>query len=242
MGKGQSKEKEEEKKESQLLNTTDLKKGLTFVTTRGRSSDEVSAADFAFLFDLKAHAFGLLEQNEKCKAMLGSDAATLSEAELIKRFDMDGDGKLTPKDFEILFQKNMEFVDSHEDFLNKNLPFMGQCAFGVTTGFGIGTFARSMSAYKVPIVVVGVCMYQGAQFLAQQNYINQQVMQATLEKGLSELGDFNGDGVVDRKDIEDYMDAKMSIVTTKLGPGGFAPGMAGYLTFALGLFRGIRRW
>ena len=241
MGKGQSKQKEEEPK-NELLNTTDLKKGLTLLTTLGRSSNEVSAADFAYLFDAKAHAFGLLEQNETCQAILGSDCAKLSEAELIKRFDMDDDGKLTPKDFEILFQKNMSFIDTHEDFLNKNLPFIGQCAFGVTTGFGVGSFARSMSAFKVPIVVVGAVMYQGAQYMAQQNYINQQVMQATLEKGLKDIGDFNGDGVVDRKDIEDYMDAKMKIVTTKLGPGGFAPGMAGYITFAFGLFRGVRRW
>ena len=254
MGKGQSKVADqqqqvdvatpniEEQKKSELLNANDLKKGMTFVATRGRSTDAVSAADFAFLFDLKAHAFGLLEQNDTFKGMLDSDAASLSEAELLKRFDMDGDGKITPKDFEILFQKNMSYIDSHEEFLNHNLPFMGQCAFGVVTGFGIGSLARSMSAYKVPIVLAGAVAYQAAQYLAQQNYINQQVMQAALERSLKEMGDFNGDGVVNRKDVEDYMDAKMKIVTTKLGPGGFAPGLAGYMTFALGLFRGLRRW
>lgn len=242
MGKGQSKPNAAQNTtniapDGELLNVKDLKAGAKAIASFGSSS--ANPTDFVVAFDKVAHAYGLLGETEHFKYFKECQAGQLTEAQLIKIFDADGDGKITPKDFEIMFDRSMKTIDRNEDTLNSYLPIIGQSAFGIGTGYLLGRVARSLYAYKFPIVMTGACAYSGVQYLAQQEYVQRDLMEAAFKKKLFECGDLNGDGVIDRKDLELLLDGKMQIVNKKLGPGGFAPGMAGYFTFAAGLTKGL---
>ena len=156
-------------------------------------------------------------------------------------FDLDNDGKITAKDFELMFNRQMSFLDENSTAIDKSLPFVGQCCFGVAAGWAVGYAARSLYAYKMPIALSGACCYTGFQYLAQQGYIHKEQCEESLQRTIKTMMDMeHKEGAIDKKDLELLMDKKMEIVTAKLGPGGFAAGMVGYLTFALGVSRGLR--
>jgi hypothetical protein len=230
----------EKSNQQQLLNTDDLKKGITYVVTRGNSTDKVTAADFDVLFQAKAKAMGLLGGSQAAEAMRDNDLAKSAGEKLTAALDQDGDGQITSKDFELMFNRQMAFIDAHRTQVDKYLPFVGQCAFGVAGGWAIGRVANRIIKYKLPILVLGFGGYSGLQYLAQNNYINQAVMQEQFEQQVKKLLDVNKDGTLDRRDVEALIDKKMEIVTAKLGPGGLAPGLAGYATFGFGLLKGLR--
>ena len=243
MGKGQSKPHDNvaaqpaEALNSQLLNAGDLKAGALRIASMGSSS--ANPMDFVIAFDKVARVYGYLGETEQFKYLRECQAGQLTEEQLIKIFDADGDGRITPKDFEIMFSKSLDCIEKNEEKINSYLPVIGQSAFGIGAGYALGRMAKSVYAYKTPIVLTGACVYSGVQYLAQQQYVNKDLVEAAFKKRLFEIGDVNGDGVIDRKDIEALLDERMQIVNTKLGPGGFAPGMAGYLTFAAGLTKGL---
>ena len=224
-------------KEQQLLNTDDLKKGLNYAVSRG--ADRVTAADFEVLFNAKAKAMGLIE-GTRAADVFQSDVAKAAGAKIASALDADGDGSVTPKDFELMFQRQMKYIDAHRGQLDAYLPLAGQCLFGVATGWGVGGFARRVMSYKVPILILGFGTYSGFQYLAQNNFINQAVLQQQFQEQMTKLLDVNKDGTLDRKDVEALIQKKMEIVNTKLGPGGFAPGAVGYATFGFGLLKGLR--
>lgn len=214
------------------LNTADLEKALTYVVSRG--GDHVTESDFQFLFDAKAKAAGLIAGNEVLRdaaAALGSVAST----------GTNKDTAVTAKDLVALFDKNMALLDANAGTLDQFLPFAGQCAFGMFVGYGCGYVARSLFRYKVPIALLGFGGYSGLQYLAQQDYVNREVMMAEFQKRVATAFDVNGDGRVTREDLETLIDHRMAIVNKKLGPGGFAPGLAGYATFSAGFMLALRR-
>jgi hypothetical protein len=224
----------------QLLNTDDLKKGITYVVTRGKSTEKVTATDFDILFEAKAKAMGLVSGMEAGDALKGNAYAQEAGKKLSSALDQDGDGQVTSKDFEVYFQRQMSFIDAHRSQVDQYLPLVGQCAFGIGAGWVIGRIANKIIKFKLPILIVGFGGYSGMQYLAQNNYINQTLMQQQFEQHMKQMLDVNKDGSLDRKDVEALIDKKMEIVTAKLGPGGFAPGMAGYVTFGFGLLKGLR--
>ena len=204
---------------------------------------KVTARDFEALFEAKARALGMLEKREtSSKKVLRSGISQWSymSQKTTKLLDADGDGEITPKDFELIFKNSADLLLRHQDIADLFLPFAGQCAFGLGVGFGIGRLARKLAKSKLLIVAFGGAGYMAAQYYAQQDYLTQKALPTSFENRLTAIGDRNKDGKFDRKDLEELVDQKMKIINTKLGPGGFAPGVVGTATFALGLLRGLR--
>jgi len=230
---------EKKKPKSDLLSTRDVVSGMGTILDRD-GDGKVTVKDFEFIFEAKARALGMLEKSENGKTILDSDIYKNAAKKTTKILDADGDGKITPKDFEIMFQNSANFLLKHQDSVDSYLPFAGQCTFGLGVGFGIGRLARTVAKSKLLIVACGGAGYMAAQYYAQQDFLTQQALQTSFENRLLSLGDRNKDGKLDRKDLEELLDQKMKIINTKLGPGGFAPGVVGTTTFALGLLRGMR--
>ena len=224
---------------NEKLNTKDLKSGLNYVVTRG-SGEKVSAKDFDVIFKARAAAAGLVPQNSQLDAAMSSDLGKQFMGKAKHMLDADGDGEITTKDFELMFNNQMKFIDANQTQIDRYLPFIGQCTFGIFCGWSVGYVSRSLMTYKMPLGIVGFAGYSGFQYLAQQNYINQEVMKVAFEQKIMQLIDVNKDGMLDKDDVEALIEQKMAIVNTKLGPGGFAPGLAGYCTFSLGMMRGMR--
>lgn len=227
--------------DKQLLSVKDIKKGLTYVVTRGSDRDAVSASDFEILFEAKAKTMGWLNESETFKKLQETDIAKSTAGAVNKLVDTGSITKVTAKDFETMFNKQLEYLDKNAATIDQMLPVAGQAGFGILVGFLVGTAARSLYQYKFAIAFSGVCVYSGLQYLAQEQFINQQQIQAAVQKKLKDALDANKDGDLTREDLELLIEKKMKIVNTKLGPGGFLPGAAGYTTFALGMLFALRR-
>ena len=222
------------------LNTQDIKSATKFVVKGGKDG-EVTAKDFEKIFEAKARAAGLLAENESFQKIKESAIAKAGSDTTRNLLDMDGDGKVDEKDMEIMYQRYMEFLDKNASTFDAYIPFAGQCLFGVGVGYMTGYFARSLYSYKIPIVICSVGLYSGFQYAVQQQFVNKDVVMATAGTQFRNMLDVNKDGKLDREDVAAALEKKMAIVNAKLGSGGFAPGVAGYATFTLGLWRGIRR-
>eukprot|EP00760_Papus_ankaliazontas_P034214 PhM_4_TR7048/c0_g1_i1/m.31598 len=227
------------KEEDERLNTKDLTKGATMLLDRD-GDGKITAKDFEGIFEARAKAMGLLASNEHAKQVLDSDAYKAVEKGAGSLLDADGDGKVTPKDFELLFNRGMVGLNANAATIDPYLPMMGQIAFGLGVGYSLGRVARGFAKSKIIILLAGTGGYFGAQYYAQMGYMEQLALQKTFETQMTKVADVNGDGKLDRKDIDALIESKMKIINQKLGPGGFAPGAMGTGTFALGLLKGLR--
>lgn len=227
---------------SSLLNTDDLKTGINFLVTRGDTSGRAATAkDFEILFEAKAKAASLIPENEALKTVQNSSTAQSASDALTKAMDMDGDGKITAKDFELLFQRNMAFLDRNRSYIDQGLPIAGQLLFGFGCGYAVGYMARFLYTKKFMILIGGFAGYSGVQYLLQEQFINQQRVEQTLKKAMMDTADQNSDGQLSREDLNMWIEKRMAIVNAKLGPGGFAPGVAGFASFALGALKAAFR-
>ncbi|KAG5474330.1 hypothetical protein LSCM1_03110 [Leishmania martiniquensis] len=234
--------------ESTLLNTDDLKHALDIAVNLGHPPSDKSPNGTYRLFEVpftckralwdnwlghrQGDAFQNFTESERARAVRGL---------LVKALDMDGDGRITPKDLQLLYETRLtSTLTRHEDTLNKWLPLAGQCAFGGLMGLSVGAVARGAYKRKYRIAGIGFAVYTGAQYLAQQNFVNQRLLEKAFREKVRQLADVNGDGEVNREDINALVENRVKFVATKLGPGGLAPGMAGYASLALGFARGIR--
>ncbi|KAJ9465510.1 hypothetical protein DIPPA_00737 [Diplonema papillatum] len=232
----------ESKPVNEKLNVGDLKSASTYALTGGRKTDAgaLTEKDFAVIFEAKAKAAGLIPQNETLDAILHSEAAKKGSAAVEHALDVNGDGVVDAKDFEIMFGNYVQFLDNNQKTFDKYLPFVGQCTFGTGVGYACGYAARSVYSYKTPILVAGALGYTGAQYMIQQDFMNQELMVQAAQMKVKNMLDINKDGVLNRKDIDELMENKMKVVNRKLGPGGFAPGAAGTATFGLGMALALR--
>jgi Ca2+-binding EF-hand superfamily protein len=234
--------------DDRLLDTDDLKHALDLAVNLGKPSTERGEDGTYRLFELPFYCKKVLwddalasSHNAAFQRFLESDSFKDASNALIKALDMDGDGKLTPKDFQIMYDSKLTpALSRHRDTLDKWLPFVGQCTFGFVVGLGFGALARNMYKGKWWIAGTGLAAYSGLQYLAQQNFVNQKVLEESFKAKVKELADVNGDGEINREDLNALVENRMRFISTKLGPGGLAPGVAGYASLALGFARGIR--
>lgn len=234
--------------EDNLLNTDDLKHALDLAMNLGKPSTDRSEDGTYRLFQIPFYCKKVLwddwlasSQNAAFQNFLESDSFKEASNSLVKALDMDGDGKITPKDFQIMYDSKLTpALTRNRHTLDLWLPFVGQCTFGFVVGLGFGALARNMYKGKYWIAGTGFVVYSGVQYLAQQNFVNQKVLEEAFKAKVKELADVNGDGEVSREDVNALVENRMRFIATKLGPGGFAPGVAGYASLALGFARGIR--
>lgn len=234
--------------DDQLLDTDDLKHALDLAMNLGKSPTDRTENGTYRLFELPFYCKKVLwddglasSQNAAFKSFLESDSFREASNSLVKALDMDGDGRITAKDFQIMYDAKLTpALARNRGTLDQWLPFVGQCTFGFVVGLGFGALARNMYKGKYWIAGTGLAVYSGMQYLAQQNFVNQKVLEESFKAKVKELADVNGDGEINREDINALIENRMRFVATKLGPGGFAPGVAGYASLALGFARGIR--
>ncbi|EPY40985.1 hypothetical protein AGDE_02940 [Angomonas deanei] len=170
-----------------------------------------------------------------------SESFKSAKQTIIRAFDMDGDGKLTPKDFQIMYDNNLKnAIDENQEVMDKYLPFVGQIGFGLAVGIGCGALCRNFYKGKYWIAGIGFCTYSAIQYAAQMNFVNQSVLETAFRSKIKDLADVNGDGQINREDLNMLVENRMKYIATKLGPGGIAPGAAGYASLFLGFARGVR--
>ncbi|KAG5474661.1 hypothetical protein LSCM4_03835 [Leishmania orientalis] len=234
--------------EDNLLNTDDLKHVLDIVVNLGHPPSSKGANGICRLFEVPFHCKRVLWdewladwQSGAFREFTESESFRQVRGLLVRALDMDGDGKITPKDLQLMYDTRLTpALTRNQDTLNKWLPFAGQCAFGFVVGLGVGTVARSAYQRKWWIAGIGFAVYTGVQYLAQQNYVNRKLLEEAFRGKVRQLADVNGDGEINREDINALVENRMRFISTKLGPGGLAPGVAGYASLALGFARGIR--
>ncbi|ESL06496.1 hypothetical protein TRSC58_05829 [Trypanosoma rangeli SC58] len=170
-----------------------------------------------------------------------SDFGKRASAQFLSFLDADGDGRVTPRDFQVMYDRDLNnFLRRHQRTLDDVLPLIGQCAFGFTMGFVAGRVAHRMYKNKVLILTTSFVLYSGLQYLAQMNFVTQNLLETAFREKLRQLADTNGDGEINREDLNFLVENRMRYVATKLGPGGIAPGVVGYATLGIGLLRGMR--
>ncbi|KPA85439.1 hypothetical protein ABB37_01741 [Leptomonas pyrrhocoris] len=234
--------------DDRLLNTDDLKHALDLAVNLGKPWTERSEDGTYRLFQLPFYCKKVLwddglasSKNPTFQKFLESDSFQEATNSLVKALDMDGDGKITPKDFQIMYDSKLTpALSGNRATLDKCLPFVGQCTFGFVVGLGFGALTRNMYKGKFWIAGTGLAIYSGVQYLAQQNFVNQKVLEEAFRAKVKELADVNGDGEINRDDLNSLVQNRVRFIATKLGPGGLAPGVAGYASLALGFARGVR--
>eukprot|EP00755_Sulcionema_specki_P000411 Sspe_Gene.299::Locus_101_Transcript_1_1_Confidence_1.000_Length_1340::g.299::m.299 len=170
------------KEENEKLNTEDVKKGISYALDVD-GDGKVTAKDFERFFQWKAAAAGLIASDDQWNQVKSSEAYKMAEKQTTAMLDQDGDGRITPKDFQILFENNMRFLDKNAKTLDLYLPFAGQCAFGVTAGFATGRLARSFIKHKFKLLALGGIAFSGGQaFIKQQDDFNVMVARAKAEQ------------------------------------------------------------
>ncbi|KAH9586152.1 EF-hand domain [Trypanosoma melophagium] len=229
--------------QDQRLNTKDLENALDLAFSFGKPRNEDNTFKvFEYLFDARDALFNLFNSNQQFQKFMASDIGIRINAQILKALDADGDGRLTPRDFQIMYDRDLKnLLRRNESVLNEVLPLAGQCVFGFTVGYFAGQLAHRLYRSKFIILSTGVAAYSALQYMAQKNFVNQKVLEKAFQEKLKELADVNGDGVLDKKDIDFLLQNRLQYVTTKLGPGGIAPGAVGYATLGLGILRGMRR-
>lgn len=232
----------------ELLNTRDLKYALDVAMNLGHPPAERTDDGTFKLFDVPFHCKKVLwddwlanSNNPEFHSFMESDAFKHTASLIVKSLDMDGDGRLTPKDFQIMYDQGLTgYLKANESTIDHWLPFAGQLAFGLTIGWGFGCLARNSYKGKFWIAGIGLCAYSGVQYLAQQNFVNKELLEAAFKAKVKALADVNGDGVINREDVNELVANRIQYVATKLGPGGLAPGLTGYASLAVGFLRGAR--
>ncbi|KPI89144.1 hypothetical protein ABL78_1788 [Leptomonas seymouri] len=179
--------------------------------------------------------------NTAFHSFLESDSFMEAYNSLVKTLDMDGDGKITPKDFGIMYDSKLSpALSRNRDTLEKWLPFAGQCAFGLAVGLVFGALTRNMQKNKLAIASTGLVLYSGVQYLAQQKYVKKRNLEKIFRVKVNALAHVKGDGEVNRDELNALVENRLRFISTKLGPGGFTPGVVGYASLALGFVRGMR--
>ncbi|AIN99731.1 hypothetical protein LPMP_280980 [Leishmania panamensis] len=234
--------------EDNVFNTDDFKHALDIIVNLGNPPSAKSADGVYWLFELAFHCKKVLwddwiasSQSDAFREFTESDRFRQAQGLLVKVLDMDGDGKITPKDFQIMYDTQLTpALDRRQGILNKWLPFTGQCVFGFVVGLDIGT--RALNAYKGKywIAGTGILAYTCVQSLAQQNSLNRNALENVFREKVRQLMDVNGDGEINLKDINALVENRMRFMATRLGLGGFSPGAAGYASLALGFLLGVR--
>ncbi|RNE97411.1 hypothetical protein TraAM80_09334 [Trypanosoma rangeli] len=229
--------------QEERLNTKDLEKALDTVFSLGKPrSESGSFALFEYIVDAGKTILNPLQSRQDFQNFMQSDFGKRASAQFLSYLDADGDGRVTPRDFQVMYDRDLNnFLRRHQRTLDSALPLIGQCAFGFTVGFVAGRVAHRMYKNKVLILTSSFVLYSGLQFLAQMNFVNQNLLEAAFREKLRQLADTNGDGEINREDLNFLVENRMRYVATKLGPGGIAPGVVGYATLGIGLLRGMRR-
>lgn len=230
------------------LSTKDVKSGLDLALNLGQSPEKRSENGAYALFELPFYCKKVLWddwlstfQNQHVQTFMNSDTYKTASAQLIKSLDADGDGELTAKDLQKLYDTKLTpTLDKHEGTLDRYLPFLGQLAFGLGVGYASGFLARRFLRHRFLIATVSFIGYSTLQYGVQQNYLNRQQLEKDFQSTLVRLADTNGDGKLDRKDVEAIVDNRMRYLSAKLGAGGLAPGATGYTSLLLGFAKGMR--
>ncbi|RNF10061.1 uncharacterized protein Tco025E_06848 [Trypanosoma conorhini] len=225
------------------LNTKDLEEALDTVFSLGKPrSENGSFALFEYIVGAGKAILSPLQSRLEFQNFMESDFGKRASAQFVSFLDADGDGRVTPRDFQVMYDRDLKkLLQRHRRTLDAALPFIGQCAFGFTMGFVVGRVAQRMYKSKMLILTSSFVLYSGIQLLAQMNFVNQNVLEAAFREKVRQLADANGDGEINREDLDFLVENRMRYVATKLGPGGVAPGVVGYATLGLGLLRGMRR-
>ena len=87
-----------------------------------------------------------MQNTELFQTWKASSAGQATNKSILNMFDLDNDGKITAKDFELMFNRQMSFLDENSTAIDKSLPFVGQCCFGVAAGWAVGYAARIQDA------------------------------------------------------------------------------------------------
>lgn len=226
-----------------MLNSKDLENALDYIATFGRphKQDETLPL-FNYIFDLKDKLIGRMSSHEDVRMFVESDAGRRMSEGLVKALDADGDGHVTPRDLQTIYESKLKgAIRNNSDTLDTVIPWAGQWLVGIGSGYLTGRVIRRVYARKYFITLAGATVYTGLQFLAQRNFIEKQLLEAAFKRKVKELADANGDGVVNADDLSCLVENRMRHVSTKLGFGGVAPGVLGYLALAVGMRRGLRR-
>lgn len=234
------------------LKTDDVIRALNMVANLGEAPDHRSPNGVYRLFELPFELANYLSNSHTANGFFGSSNRTFAafrsspayaeaHRELVKTLDMDGDGRITPRDLQIMYDKHLiAAMRRDQSAIDLWLPFAGQCVLGYGVGLSISVVARRIYSAKGRILLTGLALYSSFQYLAQQNFLNQQILEEAFRKKVRELADVNGDGAINFDDASAIVDNRMRYISTKLGWGGVAPGIAGYVCLAAGLKRGIR--
>lgn len=224
------------------LSTEDLKYALTYLATKGSvpQGRGVAASDLEWVTSARDYVLSFVEGNSVYETVRTSSPVQLLSRGVRKSLGFNKDGKMTASDYLITYQRSTKYCDAHRKQLDQYLPFAGQCAFGVVCGWILGRVAHKTFQAKFTICALGAVGYFGFQYLAESQMINKDVVRRQVKDGVKKALDVNGDGTIDRKDIEELVGRNLSVVKEKLGPDMFAPGMVGVATFCLGMLRGVR--
>ncbi|KAG8343837.1 hypothetical protein ERJ75_001181300 [Trypanosoma vivax] len=235
--------KSTEQSQASRLNTEDLENALDYVMALGkqRKGDEPLAL-LRYITTAKDAAMGYLNKNDDFRKLMESECGKSISGSVVRALDADGDGNVTAKDFQALYDANLKKpLRDNRDTLDVILPYAGQCAVGLAIGFGVGRFARRVLRRKKLIVGVSLAMYSGLQYLAQLSLVNPKAAERLLKSQLSQVVGTDCDGKLSREKINRALENRFQFLSSKLGPNPILPGLAGYATLLLGLRRGLRR-
>ncbi|EPY31638.1 hypothetical protein STCU_03355 [Strigomonas culicis] len=232
-----------------LLNADDLISALDTIVNLGRPDAKgKNGTGVSPLFEVPFYCKKVFwddwigqNQSKEFQSFMESESFKTARNVIIRSFDMDGDGKVTPRDFQFMYDHRLKTaIQQNRRSIDLYLPFVGQCAFGVGVGLGVGALARNFYKRKYAIALLGFSGYSAVQYMAQQNFVNQSALEEAFYEKVKQMADVNRDGKIDRADLDALVENRIQYLATKLGPGGIAPGMAGYASLLLGFAKGVR--
>ncbi|RNC50661.1 hypothetical protein TcCL_ESM12285 [Trypanosoma cruzi] len=95
--------------QNQRLNTKDLEEALDTVFSLGKPrSENGSFALFEFLVDAGKAMLSPLWSNQEFQEFLQSDFGKFASAQLVRCLDADGDGRVTARDFQIMYDRDIK--------------------------------------------------------------------------------------------------------------------------------------
>eukprot|EP01060_Flectonema_neradi_P007063 TRINITY_DN1488_c6_g1_i1.p1 TRINITY_DN1488_c6_g1~~TRINITY_DN1488_c6_g1_i1.p1 ORF type:complete len:227 (+),score=27.00 TRINITY_DN1488_c6_g1_i1:73-753(+) len=213
-----------------LLNTEDVRSGVRWI------------------FDKQNDCQAITRWYHGISGLAGEDTSFKKYCDRVMDYTGDDNGVVTNKDLMICHGNIDSWLVAKSPVLDRHLPYVGQCTFGVGVGYSAARLMKYALRNVVKVGIGSVVVYHvSSSFLAapspvaqQQIDLTKQQIEAAVAKTETWASQFKNCGYT-RHDAAKIFDATgLGIINTKLGPGGVPEGASLYASIMAGLWVGLR--